>query len=203
MGSNRVPTFELEHFTLSPFREADAPDVFEYASHPQVTRSVTWGSHRSLSESRDYVRDLIERTSFETGRMFVPWAVRERCGTAVIGSITITELGPNRSQLGFVFHFDYWHRNVEAEAVRSVIDWAFTEQLRFDRIQGRCFPNHVASHQIFEAAGMQAEGVNRAMLRVRGEARDIALYAITRSDWACLKTNGRYLSGVAAARDHI
>lgn len=203
MKPAQVPALATEHYVLSKFIEADAADVLKYASDPHVAKTVAWEAHRNEAESLAYVRRLLAQTSFEEGRIFVPWTVREAVGAPVIGSVTFTELGPSRGQVGFVFHFDYWHRNTVAEAVRGVMDWVFTRYPRIDRIQGRCFPSNTVSHQVLENSGMKFEGVNRAMLRVRGEARDISLHAITRTDWQRLCREGNYLSVPYSAAEHI
>lgn len=201
--ATQVPSIETEHYALSRFTEQDAADVLSYAGHPQVAKTVAWEAHRSETESLDYIRRLLERTSFSDGRLFLPWAVREKASSPVIGSVTFTELGANRGQVGFVFHFDYWHRHIAAESVRGVIEWIFLNAPRFDRIQGRCFPTNVVSNQILEAAALRFEGINRAMLRVRGEPRDISLYAITRTDWERMGQEGSYVTVPVSSPGHI
>lgn len=203
MNVFQVPQIQTEHYVLSRFVESDTADVLKYASDSQVAKTVTWEAHRNETESRAYIRRLWGQTSFEEGRVFLPWAVREKSASPVIGSVTFTELGPSRGQVGFVFHFDYWHRTTIAEAVRGVMDWVFSQNQRFDRIQGRCFPSNTVSNQLLESSGMQFEGVNRAMLRVRGEAKDISLYAMTRGDWERMRREGNYLSVPVSSAGHI
>lgn len=168
--------------TLSPLQESDAFDVFAYAGHMHIARTVTWEAHRNAADSRRYIRDVCARRSLAEGRTFLPWAARGREGR-VLGHVTFTEQGDIRGQIGYVFHYEHWKRRLPVEALRLAIDAIYSALPRFERIQSLCLPSHVSSCELLRCVGMASEGVQRSMLRVRGEVVDLAGYAITRTDW--------------------
>lgn len=169
--------------TLSPLKESDAFDIFAYAGHDQIARTVTWEAHRNAAESRRYIRSVCARCSLVEGRTFLAWAARGQREGRVLGHVTFTEQGDIRGQIGYVFHYEHWKRGLPVEALRLAIDAIYSALPRFERIQGLCLPSHVASCELLACMGMAFEGVQRSMLRVRGDVVDLAGYAITRKDW--------------------
>ena len=66
---------QTERTILRPFAEADAPDLFAYASDPRVGPIAGWKPHGSVEESREIIRTVfaVPNTfavvSRETGRV--------------------------------------------------------------------------------------------------------------------------------------
>ena len=56
-----LPVLETPDLIIRPMHMRDARDIFAYASDPQVARYVLWEPHRSLSETRAFVRFLRSR----------------------------------------------------------------------------------------------------------------------------------------------
>ncbi len=188
-SSARIPdghaldTLTGEAVTLSPLKESDALEVFAYAGHDQIARTATWEAHRSAADSRRYIRDVSARRSLDEGKTFLSWAARGNREGRVLGHVTFTERGDIRGQIGYVFHDEHWRRRLPVETLRLAIDAIFTALPRFERIQALCLPTHVASCELLACVGMPFEGVQRSMMRVRGDVVDLAGYAMTRRDW--------------------
>jgi len=177
--------------TLSPLRESDAFDVFSYAGHEQIARTATWGAHRNPAESRQYIRDVCARVSLDEGQTFLAWAVRGNREGRVVGHVTFTERGDIRGQIGYVFHYEHWRQRLPVEALRLALEGIFSALPRFERIQALCLPTHIASCELLTSVGMPFEGVQRSMLRVRGQLVDLAGYAMTRTDWQLRRESWR------------
>ena len=58
---SRLPVLETDDLILRKPARKDAKDVFGYASDPEVARYVLWEPHRSLSETRSFIRFLRSR----------------------------------------------------------------------------------------------------------------------------------------------
>jgi ribosomal-protein-alanine N-acetyltransferase len=174
---------ESANIILEELHEEDAEGVFKYASHDEVAKTSIWDAHKDIQESWDYIQNVKSRVSLEPGKIFVAWAVREKNCPDVIGTVTLTQLGDIRAQVGFVFHFDHWRRSVPLEALQKVLDWSFSSFPQFERIQARCFPQNVTSRSLMERLGMAFEGINRSMVKVRGQVADLSCYAMTRQTW--------------------
>ena len=180
---NRVPSLESDLVTLEALTEEDAPAVFEFASHPHVTETVTWDGHKSVNDSKNYILTTQRRISFEEGQLFLVWGVREKKTGKLIGMVSLSELAPIRAQLGYVFHYDHWDRNNPLESLLLVQDYTFKNFPEIERLQARCFPTNTSSRSFLEKMGMEFEGVNHSMMRVRGETIDLTCYAMTRKRW--------------------
>ena len=59
MYFSSLPVLQTERLILRPLRRKDTSDIFSYASDPEVTRYVLWDPHRSVSETRGYIRYIL------------------------------------------------------------------------------------------------------------------------------------------------
>ena len=53
---DRLPELETERLRLRRMRMRDAEALYEWTSDPEVARYVLWTAHRSVGETRDYLR---------------------------------------------------------------------------------------------------------------------------------------------------
>ena len=178
-----VPTIESSELVLEELTIAHAEGVFAFASHDQVAKTVTWEAHKNINESKQYIRSVRSKQSIKEGELFLCWAVRKKATGKIIGLISITELGPIRAQIGYVFHYDHWNHSEPMNAILMVLDYTYQNFKRFERIQGRCFPSNSTSRNLLQKVGMQFEGVNRAMMMVQGQIMDLVCFAMTRVQW--------------------
>ena len=51
-------TLTTERLILRPFREEDAPQVYDYARDPQVGLNAGWKPHESVEESLEIIRTV-------------------------------------------------------------------------------------------------------------------------------------------------
>ena len=66
---NPPKTLKTERLRLRKVKLADADAIFrEYAQDPEVTKFVSWQAHRSLDETREYVRTCL--LAWDTGKRF-------------------------------------------------------------------------------------------------------------------------------------
>jgi ribosomal-protein-alanine N-acetyltransferase len=55
-----LPTLETERLILGKMTLDDAGAVFAYASDSEVTRYVIWNMHRTIEDSKSFLRSLAE-----------------------------------------------------------------------------------------------------------------------------------------------
>ena len=55
-----LPTLETRRLILRKMTLDDARAVFAYASDPDVTRYVIWNMHRTIEDSKSFLRSLVE-----------------------------------------------------------------------------------------------------------------------------------------------
>jgi RimJ/RimL family protein N-acetyltransferase len=176
-----LPILETERLLLRKITRDDAPDVFEYASDPEVPTYMSWEPHQSIQETYDYLERAMRRYQEHNPG---PWAIIHRCDAKMIGtcSFSFWDREHNSSELGYVLNRRYWGQGYMSEAVRAVVAFGFRE-LGMNRIQARCDVPNVGSARVMEKAGMTFEGVLRQQLFEKGSYRDIKIYSILRSEW--------------------
>ena len=178
---SRLPMLDTADLVLRRPAGKDAKDIFRYASDPEVARYVLWEPHRSLSETRAFVRFLRSRL-----RAGYPssWVVVLKSSGTVIGTIGfIWYSEENRSaELGYSFSREYWNHGYATQALQAVIDAVF-RSLPVNRLEAQHDVRNPASGRVMEKCGLRQEGILRDRIVNKGEYVDAALYAILRSDW--------------------
>jgi ribosomal-protein-alanine N-acetyltransferase len=183
INTTSVPRIETNRLTLSRFHQKDAPDVFAYASNPNVARTVTWPEHKTLEDTFGYFEFISKRLLESPDRSAFTWAMRLKDQGKAVGSI-----GFSRS--GICGHLDYalsehlWNQGLTTEAAKAVIAWAFARYPQLQRIDSVHRLENTPSGKVMLKAGMQFEGIIRQSVMVKGFCIDLAQYSITRHDYS-------------------
>ncbi len=177
---SHLPALETDRLILRPLRMGDAGDLYAYASDPEVSRHVLWDTHRSLTDSRQFLRAAIRQY-----RRGLPgsFAIVLKESGRMIGTIGFMWVNTDHksAEVGYSLHRDYWNRGLMTEALRAVIAFGF-DTLCLHRIEAQHETDNPASGQVMAHAGMRREGVLRQRLMNKGRYVDVALYAILRTD---------------------
>ena len=181
-GSGRFPFPSRVFFPPSRAGDGGSPPSPSpaYATDPEVARYVLWDPHRSLADTRAFLRDLRARA-----RRGYPssWAVVLKETGAVIGTIGfIWYSTDNRSaELGYSFSRQYWNHGYATQALRAVCRECF-RSLPLNRLEAQYDLRNPASGRVMEHAGFRREGVLRERILNKGEYVDVALCSLLRSD---------------------
>jgi RimJ/RimL family protein N-acetyltransferase len=172
-------TLKTERLKLRKVKLSDAEAIFrQYAQDPEVTRYVSWRAHRSLDETREYVRMCL--LAWDVGKAY-HWAIERLEDKQVIGMVIARIVG-EKWELGFVLARAYWGKGYMTEAVRGLVAWAL-KQKEIYRVWAVCDTDNVASARVMEKAGMQREGTLRRWSvhpNLSLEPRDSYCYAIVK-----------------------
>ncbi len=147
--SNTV--LKTERLTLRPWRETDLEDFYEYCKVDGVGQMAGWLPHENIEVSRGILERFIEgKKTFAL----------EHNGK-VIGSLGIETYkedefpefdGLRGRSIGYVLSKDYWGQGLMPEAVRAVIDYAFTT-LQLDFVLVSHFIRNDRSRRVIEKSG--------------------------------------------------
>ena len=175
-----LPVLETPRLILRPLTRKDAKDIFSFASDPEVARYVLWEPHRSIAETKAYIRYMLDL--YRRG-LPASWAVTLRESGRVIGTMGFMWFSEANSsaEVGYSLSRSEWNRGFATEALRAVIDSAFAS-LSLNRLEAQHDTRNPASGRVMEKCGMYKEGVLRQRIRNKGELVDVALYAVLRSD---------------------
>lgn len=139
-----------------------------------------WDTHRSIDDTKEF---LDRALSWRERATDLGYAIVLRESGKMIGSIGLHNYEPHNKciEMGYVIAPPYWNKGYVTEAVRGLVKEVFA-LTDMNRIQAHHYLANDASGRVMEKAGMKYEGILRQRVFVKGEFRDIKLYAILRSD---------------------
>lgn len=173
------PNLRTNRLLLRPLTLRDAESVFAYASNPEVARYMPWEAHRTVGDSRTFLKSVVD--GYREGGL--NWGIVYVGDGRFVGTCGMEEEREHaRAEVGYVLHRSYWGRGLMPEAVAAVIRRGF-ENEGLERIQARCDAENVASARVMEKAGMSYEGTLRRYQRTKGRLRDMRFYAILREEY--------------------
>ncbi|MBR4360866.1 MAG: GNAT family N-acetyltransferase [Clostridia bacterium] len=174
------PTIETDRLILRPLRMRDDRDMFSYARDPEVSRHVLWEAHRTIRDTRRFLRAAIRqyRKGFP-GSFAIEWKASGR----MIGTVGFMWIHAEykSAEVGYSLSRDYWNRGVMTEALRAVVAYGF-DTLHLNRIEAQYECDNPASGRVMEHIGMRYEGTLRQRLWNKGKFVDVKLCAILRDD---------------------
>lgn len=171
----RTPRLTIRRLTMK-----DAEDLFEYSKDPEVARHVLWDAHKTVGESRAYIRYTLRKYRMGEPASF---AIELNETGRVIGTIGFMwyQRDNNATEVGYSLARAYWNRGLMTEALTALLIFAF-DRMGFHRIEAQHETDNPASGAVMRKAGMRHEGTLRGRLYNKGRYVDVDLYAIVRGD---------------------
>ena len=176
----RLPVLETERLILRPMKMSDAEDIFAYSKDPEVARHVLWDAHRSISDSRFYLKYM--KRQYKTGQPSSYGIVLKETGR-LVGTIGFMWYNADNraTEVGYSLARWLWNQGLMTEALHAVLDMAF-EHLHVHRIEAMHDAANPASGRVMIKCGMHHEGTLRHRVFNKGRFVDVELYAILEED---------------------
>jgi ribosomal-protein-alanine N-acetyltransferase len=176
-----LPVLETARLKLRRLSMHDAGDIFEYASDPDVSKYVLWEHHRTIADSKSYLKHVL--FLYEKG-IPASWGIVLKDDNKLIGTggyqwWSVTD---SKAEVGYVISKSYWNKGYMTEALEEILRFGF-EQMELERIEAKCFIQNPASVRVMEKCGMKLEGVLRSYKFVKGNFGDFKLYSILSSEF--------------------
>ena len=149
MGS--IPEITTNRLRLRAVSPGDVEDIHKYVSNPVVLRYTSWQTPGELSETREFVRRLIDKPQ---GAFALVICLKEN--TRAIG---IVEFGTRGAKGGVDYSLaaEYWNQGIMTEAVRAIIDWGFNTYPELRTVSSSAMPVNRGSTRVMEKCGMVFE----------------------------------------------
>lgn len=137
---------KTDRLILRIFNYNDLYDLYEYASIDGVGEMAGWKHHKSIEESNEILKLFIKNKH--------TFAIIYQ--DKVIGSIGIDNYKENNNykQLGFVLSKKYWGLGLMPEALKSIINYLFSET-NLDRIYCSHFKTNIQSAKVQNKLGFK------------------------------------------------
>ncbi|OKL47918.1 GNAT family N-acetyltransferase [Boudabousia liubingyangii] len=175
--------FETKHLLLRPWTEADAEDLYLYASDPDIGPIAGWPAHRSVEESRISIRKFFSVRPHA-------YAVCLKSDNRPIGAIELkmgehTDLTEkdDECELGYWIGKPFWGQGLIPEAARVMLHFAF-EDLGMTKVFCAYYDGNEKSKRVQEKLGFThqwtTEGIELPLLN---EVRTGHVNAMTKAEW--------------------
>ena len=173
---------ETERLVLRVRTVADAEDIFDYASLPEVSYPAGFTPVKTLEDEIYYLEHILpernQKDNLPAGYGIVPKGTNN-----VIGSVDFNHRHEDDVlEIGYTLHPDYWGRGYVPEAARTLIDLAFKE-LNLHKIELSCFGYNLQSQRVAEKLGFTLEARIRDREDVQGNRCDSLIYGLLKSEW--------------------
>ncbi len=154
--SHRIPArLETTRLVLCRLQHEDAEEIFyTYASKPECTRYVTWPTHQSIRDTRDYLTRTIR--GWNQGLDF-SFGIRLKSTYRLIGSCGFLN-DAGKAQIGYILGPLHWGQGYATEATIALIR-LLTTTPEIYRIGSFVDLDNHASTRVLIKAGMQPETV--------------------------------------------
>lgn len=177
-------TIETKRLILRRFEINDAKAMFHnWANDDEVTRFLTWPSHKSIEVSQAVLGEWINNYAADD---FYQWAiVLKSNGDEPIGGISVVLHRDDIKMvhIGYCIGRKWWCNGIVSEALMALIEFFFKE-VGINRVEARFDPINVASGKVMQKCGMKYEGtVRQGDLNNTGIC-DYSMYGIVASDFS-------------------
>lgn len=177
---------ETKRLVLRPWADADAPELYRYASDPRVGPIAGWPPHTSVENSREIIRDVLSGP--ET------YAVVLREAGLPVGSVGIMRagegscavMGETEAEIGYWIGVPYWGRGLIPEAVRALQRRCF-EDLGCTALWCGYYDGNDKSRRVQEKCGFAYHHTVVDAPCPMGDARTEHFTRLTLEDWRAME----------------
>lgn len=135
---------ETDRLILRRFEDKDLDDLYAYLCDAETLRYEPY-----LPLTRKETEAELHRRINDPQMI----AVQRKNDHRLIGNLWLGNTSETQKELGFVFHYLYWHHGYAKEACTAVIKDAFDHGVNI--IMAQCDPENENSWRLLEALGMK------------------------------------------------
>lgn len=171
-----------ERLKLRRIELSDADIAFKnWCSDPDVTKFLTWPTHKSPDETKAIFESWIKEYSRDD---YYQWAICFKDTDEIFGSISVVEVHEkiDRVEIGYCISKKYWHQGYTSEALAALLPFFFEEV----EVNSVCLDhdiNNPNSGRVMKKCGLKMDGILRQAAKNNQGIVDIALYSMTKEDY--------------------
>ena len=177
----RFASLETERLRIRRLRETDLVALVAYRSLPEVAWMQLWEGY-DAEEGRRLIRGCSVIEPFAAGDSF-QFGVTLKDTDELIGDLylKLDEAG-KQAEIGYTFVPKFQGQGLATEAVRALMDHAFTKR-GLHRIYSATDPRNLPSIQLMKRLGMRQEAHFKESLWFKGEWADDVVFAVLEREW--------------------
>ncbi len=162
---------------LNPLRASDFKEIHEMNSFSQVARYNTLGVPEHISDTTKHLEKVMQDA------LALVWVIRELGTGKFIGEIgsNLSSEKYRKGEIYYNLHPDSWGFGYATEAVKTVINYGFSD-LNLHRLEAGVAIENTRSIGLLERLGMTREGLCRKILPLQSGWTDNYIYALLQED---------------------
>lgn len=181
MNWESLPIINANRVRLRWVTSDDVDALYRVFSNSEVMR---YWSSPPLPDRDAAIELLNEIQDGFRRRAMMKWGIARLSDDALIGTATLFNLSfdHRRAEIGYGLDRAEWGNGYMQEALRALIDFAFTE-LGLHRIEADVDPRNAASIKTVGRLGFKREGYLRERWHVSGEIQDALFFGLLKPEW--------------------
>jgi len=178
-----IPVLETERLLLRAPRLGDAKIVATLANDRRIAENTARIPH---PYRRADAEDFIAAANQAGGETVFVVTLRDG---GIIGACGLMAPENQNPEIGYWLGVKHWGKGYATEAVRALIDHAFTD-LDCEAVQAAARVTNPASRRVLEKCGFQWTGAGLKRIRALNSSAPIDRFRLDRRLWASLKSWG-------------
>jgi ribosomal-protein-alanine N-acetyltransferase len=146
---------ETERLLLEPFCQADAEDLFSWASDSGTTQYMGWKRHETLADSQAVIRHFERTVESEPPTFNRTLVFRDKVTKRPVGSGGLHQSGEDSVELGWILRPGERGKGYAHEAAVALHHFAMTELAWAKRVEVRIHPDNATSIRLALKLGYQ------------------------------------------------
>ena len=178
----QIRALKTPRLVLRKLRREDTAAYYErLGSSEAVTRYMLFEPHQDISDSVSSIEKILGR--YEAGKCY-RWGITQAENDSLIGVIDLLKFDEEKNTCSFAYMLaeEFWGRGFGTEALRAVLDFAFTE-LKVAAVEADHFAENAASGAVMRKVGMTYQGTAKDKYVKNGVYYDAPRYRITAREW--------------------
>ncbi|MNI08161.1 putative ribosomal N-acetyltransferase YdaF [compost metagenome] len=169
-----------ERLHLRKMKVSDSSSLYKIWSDPAVTKFMNVSCFTNENQAIDMI-NLLENLYHENKAIRFSIILME--SNEIIGSCGYNSLDFEnaKAEIGYDIAKSFWGRGYASEAIRSLLDYAFST-LNLNRIEAKVEPGNANSIKLLQKLDFTFEGSLRQCERVDGRLKDLNIYSRLISD---------------------
>lgn len=173
---------ETKRLILRPWREADAANLFKYASDPDVGPPAGWPPHASVEDSLEVIRTVFAAPEIYAVVLKDTEEPIGSCGITFSYSLHSAAMKQGEAEIGYWIGKPYWGQGLIPEAVKALLARCFND-LMLDAVWCGYYEGNTKSKRVCEKSGFRFHHTNHDILSPLGDKRTEHFYIMTKEDY--------------------
>jgi ribosomal-protein-alanine N-acetyltransferase len=167
---------QTDRLTLSPFREADIPELVPLIGPREVAVTTLRIPHPyEERHAREFLASVAKENELRL-------AIRLRSDGRLCGGVGLhPDMPHQRAEIGYWLGVPFWGNGYATEAAQAVVRHGF-EHFKLNRIFASHCKGNEASGNVLRKIGMRHEGCLRQAILKWGKFIDLEMYSILREE---------------------